>query len=81
MDKSVYSKTMENLRIRADVRLPTNAKCFEKLINRPSYISQKILNKNLVAVHIIKEVLLLNRPAYVGMCILDFSKTFIYDIS
>lgn len=51
------------------------------LINRPSYISQKILNKNLVAVHIIKEVLLLNRPAYVGMCILDFSKTFIYDIN
>ena len=71
MDKSVYGKTMENLRIRVDVRLLTNAKYFEKLINRRSYISQKILNKNLVAVHKIKEVLLLNRPAYVGMCILD----------
>ena len=71
MDKSVYGKTMENLRIRVDVRLPTNAKYFEKLINRRSYISQKILNKNLVAVHKTKEVLLLNRPAYVGMCILD----------
>ena len=36
MDKSVYGKTMENLRIRVDVRLPTNAKYFEKLINRRS---------------------------------------------
>ena len=28
-------------------------------------------NENLVAVHKIKDALTLNRPAYVGMCILD----------
>ena len=38
-----------------------------------------IFNENLMAVHKIKEVLTLNRPAYVGMCILDLSKTLMYD--
>ena len=42
-------------------------------------LSFKIFNENLVAVHEIKETLTLNRPAYVGMCILDLSKTLIYD--
>ena len=32
-----------------------------------------------MAVHKIKEVLTLNRPAYVGTCILDPSKTLMYD--
>ena len=35
--------------------------------------------KNLVAVHKIKETLTMNRPAYIGMCILDLSKTLMYD--
>ncbi|XP_068675675.1 uncharacterized protein [Montipora foliosa] len=45
----------------------------------PTYVSSKIFNENLVAVHKIKETLTLNRPAYVGMCILDLSKTLMYD--
>ena len=46
---------------------------------KPTYVSCKIFNENLVAVHKIKESLLLNRPSYVGMCILDLSKTLMYD--
>ena len=42
-------------------------------------MSSKIFNENLVAVHKIKETLTLNRPAYEGMCILDLSKTLMYD--
>ena len=50
-----------------------------KMAAKPTYVSSKIFNENLVAVHKIKETLTLNRPAYVGMCILDLSKTLMYD--
>ena len=72
MNNSVFGKTMENIRKGVDVRLVTGEK-------KPTYVSSKIFNENLVAVHKIKETLTLNRPAYVGMCILDLSKTLMYD--
>ena len=46
---------------------------------KPTFVSSKIINENLVAVHKIKETLTLNRPANIGMCILDLSKTLMYD--
>ena len=79
MNNSVFGKTMENIRKRVDVRLVTSKEKLSKLASKPTYVSSKIFNENLVAVHKIKETLTLNRPAYVGMCILDLSKTLIYD--
>ena len=79
MNNSVFGKTMENLRKRVDVRLVTNEKKLDKLTSKPTYVSSKIFNENLMAVHKVKETLTLNRPAYVGMCILDLSKTLMYD--
>ena len=79
MNNSVFGKTMENLRKRVDVRLVTDEKKLFKLTSKPTYVSSKIFNEDLVAVHKIKETLTLNRPAYVGMCILDLSKTLMYD--
>ena len=79
MNNSVFGKTMENIRKRVDVRLVTNEKKLLKMASKPTYVSSKIFNENLVAVHKIKETLTLNRPAYVGMCILDLSKTLMYD--
>ena len=79
MNNSVFCKTMENLCKRVDVRLVTNEKKLDKLTSKPTYVSSKTFNENLMAVHKVKETLTLNRPAYVGMCILDLSKTLMYD--
>ena len=79
MNNSVFGKTMENIRKRVDVRLVTDEKKLLKMAGKPTYMSSKIFNENLVAVHKIKETLTLNRPAYIGMCILDLSKTLMYD--
>ena len=39
-----------------------------------NFISQKIIDNNLVAVHCGKKILSLNKPIYVGFCILELSK-------
>ena len=49
------------------------------MTSKPTYKNHNIINENLIAVHKIKESLFLNRPAYIGMCILDLSKTLMYD--
>ena len=79
MNNSVFGKTMENLRKRVDVKLVTTHKKLDKLTSKPTYVGSKIFNENLMAGHKIKKALTLNRPEYVGMCILDLSKTLMYD--
>ena len=79
MNNSVFGKTMENLRKRQDIKLVTDEKQLLKWSSKPSFINCKIFNEDLVAIHKTKTTLTLNRPAYVGMCILDLSKTLMYD--
>ena len=76
---SVYGKTMENVRKRINVKLINNENKYLKVVSRPSFVSQKTLDKNLVAVHKIKPVLLLNKPIYVAFSILELSKMIMYD--
>ena len=49
-------------------------KTYQKLVNRPNFISQKVFDTNSVAVHYSKSALTLNKPIYVGFCVLDFAK-------
>ena len=72
-------KQGKTFRKRVDVRLVTNEMKLDKLTSKPTYVSSKIFNENLMAVRKVKETLTLNRLAYVGMCILDLSKTLMYD--
>ena len=64
MNNSVFGKTTENLCKLVDIRLVTNEKKLDKLTAKPTYMSSKIFNENLMAVHQVKEMLTLNRPAY-----------------
>ena len=70
---------MENLRKKVDVKLVTDNKKLMKLTSKPTFVTGKIFNEKLVAVHKIKETLTRTRPAYGGMCILNLSKTLMYN--
>ena len=79
MINSVYGKTIENLRKRINVRFVNNEKYFLKYACKPTYVAHKLFNKNKIvinfaAIHEVKQVLVLNKPIYVGFTGLDLSK-------
>ena len=43
----------------------------KKYVSKPSFVSQKIFDKNFVAVHETKPILTLDKSMYVGFNILD----------
>ena len=79
MNNSVFGKTMENIRNRVNVKLVNTEERLKKLSAKPNYKSCKIFNENLISVHMKKTSLTMNKPVYLGMCILDLSKTIMYD--
>ena len=79
MNNSVFGKTMENLRKRSNIKLETDPDHLLKLTRQPTYVSSKIFDENLVGVQMKKVRLVLDKPSYVGFCVLDLSKTLMYD--
>ena len=79
MNNSVFGKTMENLRKRSNIKLETDPEHLIKLTKKPTYVSSKIFDENLVGVQMKTVRLLLDKPSYVGFSILDLSKTLMYD--
>ena len=79
MNNAVYGKTMENLRNRIDVKLVSNKKDYLKWTSKPSYMSHKIFYNDLVEIQKSKVILTLNKPTYIGMCILELSKVLMYE--
>ena len=80
MSNAVHRITMANLRNRIDVKLVSNKKIYLKWICKPSYMSHKIFDNDLVAIRKKKVTLTLNKPAYIAMSILELSKILMYEI-
>ena len=54
----IYGKSIENPRKKINVKLLNDEKKDLKIVNKPSFISQKIIDKNFVAVHCGKKYLI-----------------------
>lgn len=71
MNNSVFGKPMENLRKRCNVSLVTEPEELLKLTSKPTHVSSKIFNSDLADVNLKLKKLKMDRPSYVGMCILE----------
>jgi len=78
LNNAVFGKFMENMRRRLNVELVNTPKRLRKVCAKPNFQSFKIFNEDLVAVNLKKTNIVLNRPTYIGLCILDISKVYMY---
>ena len=79
MNNSIFGITLENIRNRVDIRLITSDKVAQKPAAKPNYDRCTIFDANLIAVHMQKTKLHFSKPVYLGMSILDLSKSLVYD--
>ena len=80
MNNSVFGKTMENVRKYVDIKLVREGKQASKLISKTNYMGRTIFTTNLVAIHMGRTSIPMYKPKYLGMSILDISKTLMYEI-
>ena len=79
MNNSVFGKTMKNLRKRVSIELVKDAERAAKLVNKSNFEDLKIFDEFLIAIKMRKTKVFMTKPVYVGMTILDLSKTLMYD--
>ena len=75
MNNAVFGKTMENVRKHKVIKLVTTDTRRNQIVSEPNYHTTKHFSENLMAK---KTKLKMNKPIYLGMSILDISKTFMY---
>ena len=79
MNNSVFGKTMENLRKRVSIELVKDADRAEKLVMKPNFADLKIFDEFLIAIKMKKTRVVMNKPIFAGMTILDLSKLLMFN--
>ena len=79
MNNSVFGKTIENVRKHRDIKLVMTEEKRIKLVSEPNYHTTKRFSENLLAIEMKKTKVKMNKPVYLGMSILDISKTLMYE--
>ena len=79
MNNSVFGKTMENVRNYRDNKVVTTDNRRNRSVSEPIYHTAKYFSEDLLAIEMKKIKVKMNKPIYLGMSILDISKTLVYE--
>ena len=74
---------MENMRKYRDIKLVTTERRRNYLVSEPNYNTNKFLTEHLLVTEMRRSQIVMNKPVYLGLSILDLNKTvmheFLYD--
>ena len=79
MNNAGFGKTMKNVRKHRNVKLVTTEKRRNYLVSKQNYYTKKFFIENLLTKEKRKTQILMNNPVYLGLSILDPSKTAMYE--
>ena len=79
MNNAVFGKTMENVRKHLDIKLVKTDCKRNKLVLEWNYHTMKLIEENLSIIEMKKVKVKMNKPIYLGLSILEISKTTMYE--
>ena len=79
MNNSVFGKTMESIRKHRDIKLVTTDKKRSKLSSEPNYHTINLISEDLSIIDTKKTEVKMNKPIYLGLSILEISKTLTFE--
>ena len=80
MNKAVFGRTMENERKHRNVKLVTTKRRRNYLVSETNCHTTKFYAENLLAIEVKKMQILMNKPVYLGLSILELSKILMYTL-
>ena len=78
MNNSIFRKTMENINHK-NIKLVTTDKKRNKLVSEPNYHTINLISEDLSIIEMKKTKVKMNKPIYLGLSILEISKTLMYE--
>ena len=78
MISAVFGKTIENVTKHKNIIHVTTERRRINLVSEPNYCTTKFFTESLLAIEMRKTQILINKPVYLGLSILDLSKTVIH---
>jgi hypothetical protein len=79
-NNSLYGKTVEDVRKRRDIRLCNGEEKLVRYTSKATFYAARKFATGVVGVQLLKETILLNKPVYIGMSVLDISKLEMYEL-
>ena len=79
MNNTVFGKTIENVGKYRNTKLVTTERRRNCLVSDPDYHTAKFFTKNLLPIEMKNTQILMNKPVYLGLSILDLSKILMYE--
>ena len=70
---------LENVRKHRDIKLAKTDHRRNELVSEPNYHTMKLIEENLAIIEMKKVKVKMNKPIYLGLCILEISKIIIYE--
>ena len=81
MNNAVFGKTIENVRKHRDIKLVTTERRRNYLVSEPNFHTRKFFTEKLLAIEMNKTQILMNKPVYLGLSVLELSKILMYELS
>ena len=75
MNNSIFGNTMENVRKHGDIKLVITERRRNYLVSELNYQTVRSFAKNAPAMGMRKTQIIMNKPVYLSLSILDLSKT------